>query len=421
METLTCPMPYGPLQEEVGLSGGLDQYKLTMSQFQYEKLPDAEVTFTLKNRGKQRLADYVDPASLQRRFDFLRQRGWSQEELDYFRTIPTPSGENLVTDEYVDYLATDLLPDISVSIDNETNDLAIEATGPWPLVTFWETIVMSEVNEAYFENYVRTNNIDIFELYDEGARRLQEKIAILQANPDIKFVNFGTRRHFSLRWHRYVDEQLKQYCPENFMGTSNLATARELGLTPSGTFAHEMPMVYCGVADASDADIRAAHGIFLDEWQARYPDYDVALTDTYTTDFFFADFTEEQANKYRKLRQDSGDPIEFGEKAIAFYESLGIDPATRTIVFSDGLDIDAIIALHENFKGRINTVYGWGTTLTNDLGLPPLNIVMKATHVRLRDGREADLVKLSDDQGKETGPKDLVEKYKTAPFATVAC
>ncbi len=416
METLTYPVPYGPLLEEVGLSGGLDQYKLTMSQFQYEKRPDAEVTFTFKNRGNQRLAEYVNLEDLQNRFDFLRQHGWSQEELAYFNTISTPSDERLITDEYIDYLAITPVPDVNVAMDPETNDLAIETTGDWALVTFWETIVMSEVNEIYFENYVRANNIDIFDLYDEGARRLDEKIAILQDNPDIKFVDFGTRRRFSLRWHRYVDEQLKQRCPDNLMGTSNLATARELGLAPSGTFAHEMPMVYCGIADAEGENIRQAHGKFLNEWQERYPDYDVALTDTYTTDFFFADLTEDQANKYRKLRHDSGDPIEFGEKAIAYYESIGIDPATKAIVFSDGLDIDTIVTLHNHFKGRINTVYGWGTTLTNDLGIPALNIVMKATRVKLTNGQEADLVKLSDTPGKHTGPTSKVQEYKYVIF-----
>lgn len=416
MEALTPDIPYGPLLEETGLSGGLDQYKLTMSQFQYEKRPDAEVTFTFKNRGSQRLAEYVNPTALQNRFDFLRNHGWSQDELAYFSSINTPNGERLITDEYIDYLAANPVPEVQVTLDLETNDLAIQATGEWALVTFWETIVMSEVNEIYFENYVRANNVDIFDLYDEGARRLDEKIAQLQGNPDIKFVDFGTRRRFSLRWHRYVDEQLKQRCPGNLIGTSNLATARELGLAPSGTFAHEMPMVYCGIADAEGKNVRDAHGNFLNEWHERYPDYDVALTDTYTTDFFFAELTDDQANKYRKLRQDSGDPIEFGEKAITYYESIGIDPTTKTIVFSDGLDIDTIVTLHDHFKGRINTVYGWGTTLTNDLGIPALNIVMKATRVTLPDGHAADLVKLSDTPGKHTGPTYKVEEYKHVIF-----
>ncbi len=403
----TPQVEYGPLQEAIGLSGGLDQYKLTMSQFQYENEPDADVTFTFKNRGEQRLADYIDPTSLQERFDVMRMVGWSEQELAYFRSIKTPSGEPLLTDEYVDYLQNNELPEIAVTVDPETQDIAIETTGQWPMVTFWETIVMSEVNEAYFEGFVRAHDLDIFDLYDEGARRLDEKIAILQENPDIKFVNFGTRRHFSLRWHRYVDEQLRNRCPENLLGTSNLATARELGLTPSGTFAHEMPMVYCGLADARDEDIRAAHGTFLTQWVERYPDYDVALTDTFTTDFFFDDFTAEQAQAYRKLRQDSGDPYEFGKKAIEFYETQGIDPHEKTIVFSDGLDIEQILDLHEYFKGQINVVFGWGTTLTNDLGVKPLNIVMKATEVN-----GVKTVKLSDDDGKHTGPEDSVNRYE---------
>lgn len=401
------PVEYGPLKEAIGLSGGLDHYKLTMSQFQYEKEPDAEVTFTFKNRGEQRLADYVDAEDLQTRFNRLREISWSDDELEYFKTIRTSDGSQLITNEYIDFLQSNKLPEIQVQVDTNTSDLAITSTAEWPLVTFWETIVMSEVNEAYFEGYIRNNSIDIMELYEEGAKRLDEKITVLQANPDIKFVNFGTRRHFSLRWHRYVDERLKQECPENFLGTSNLATARELDLVPSGTFAHEMPMVYCGLADSRDENIRAAHGAFLNQWYERFPDYDVALTDTFTTEFFFEDFTKKQAENYQKLRQDSGDPIKFGEKALAYYEANGIDPKTKTIVFSDGLDIDEILRLHNIFKDRINIVFGWGTTLTNDLGIPALSIVMKATCV---NGKET--VKLSDEPGKHTGSEDKVDEYE---------
>ena len=278
---------------------------------------------------------------------------------------------------------------------------------------------MSEVNEEYFEGYLRANNLDPFEVYDEGDRRLSEKIEILKANPDIKFADFGTRRHFSLRWHKHVLDRLKTEVPNNFLGTSNVEMSNGLGMKPIGTFAHEMPMVYAGLADARGENIRASHNKFLQAWFARYgKEGSTALTDTFGTEFFFEDFTVEQAREWNGLRHDSGDPFEFGEKAIAYYEQNGVDPTTKTIVFSDGLDINQIVEIKNYFGDRVNVVFGWGTTLTNDLGIKALNVVMKATHVLDVEAQvEADTVKLSDNKGKHTGPLAKVVLYQTVEFA----
>jgi len=395
------------------ITAGLDFYKPTMSQVQFEQHRDAEVTFTFKNRGQQRLADYVGVEQLQARLDSLQQNGWASDELEFLASLRDTNGQPRFSTDFLDYLSSHDLPPVEVSLNETTNDLAIQTTGDWPMVTFWETVIMSEVNEIYFVNYLRQNNLDIEAIYAEGERRLNEKIAVLQANPDIKFSDFGTRRHFSLRWQKYVNERLMRECPNNFMGTSNVALAQSLEVKPIGTFAHEMPMVYAGIAQAMGKDIRASHHEMLEDWFDRYgEDLSTALTDTFTSEFFFSDFTPEQATKWRSLRHDSGDPIEFGERAIKFYEEDGIDPTTKTIVFSDGLDINEILKLHEYFKGRINMVFGWGTTLTNDLGIKALNVVMKATHVKLPTGQEADLVKLSDNVGKHTGPQTLVDEYQ---------
>jgi nicotinate phosphoribosyltransferase len=404
---------YGPLPEAGCLSGGLDYYKPTMSQVLEEREPGAEDTLTFKNRGKERIADYVTVDGLQARFDDIRSRGWQPAELDYLASLRSSRNERVFDDDYLEYLLRAELPPVKVAYDDGLEDIAIETNGPAAMASFWETVAMSEVNEAYFEGYIRAHDIDLMEVYDEGDRRLSEKIAILQAHPDIKFADFGTRRRFSLRWQRHVLERLIDECPDNLLGTSNVALAHSLDQRPIGTFAHEMPMIYAGLADARGENIRASHYRMLEDWYDRYgEDLSTVLPDTFGTDFFFTDFTQEQAEKWRGLRHDSGDPVAFGERAIEFYEARGIDPATKTIVFSDGLDIDAIVALNEHFKGKINTIFGWGTTLTNDLGIKPLNIVMKATHVRTADGREADTVKLSDDPGKHTGPAEKIKEYE---------
>jgi nicotinate phosphoribosyltransferase len=411
-------VPYGPLRESGELTAGLDYYKPTMSQLAFEQEPDAEVTFTFKNRGEQRLLDHVDPIGLQERFDQLRERRFNQRELGFFAAITSSEGERVFSDDYLEYLQTNELPRVKVLYDDELNDIAIESTGPWALTTFWETIVMSEVNEAYFEGYMLGHGLNPLEVYEEGDRRLTEKIEMLKEHPEIQFVDFGTRRHFSLRWQMHVVDRLMQECPENFAGTSNVGLAKHFDTQPIGTYAHEMPMGYAGLADARGEDIRGSHNTFLQAWYRRYgKDYAVALPDTFTSDFFFADFTPEQAENWRGARHDSGDPIDFGEQLISFYEQNYVDPTTKTLTFSDGLDLDTILKLQEHFEGRIKLVYGWGTTLTNDLGVPALNIVMKLTHIKTVEGYEADTVKLSDNPGKHTGPEALVHTYANEYFA----
>lgn len=404
------------------LTTGLDYYKPTMSQLHYHQHPDTEVTFTFKNRNEQNLTEYVDPAELQARLDDLRYKSWNEEELAFFATLERQDGTPMFAPDYLDYLAENQLPPITVGRDPHTDDLAIQTTGEAPLVTFWETVVMSEVNEMYFENYLVKHGLDPEAVYNEGDRRLSEKIAILQQNPDIKFSDFGTRRHFSFRWQKHVVERLMNECPDNFVGTSNVALARTLQIQPIGTFAHEMPMIYAGIADAKGENIRASHNQFLEDWQTEYNnELSVVLPDTFGTEFFFNDFTLEQAKIWHDIRHDSGDPFNFGDRTIDYYEQMGIDPLDKGIVFSDGLNIKTILQLRDYFKGRINVKFGWGTTLTNDLGLDPLNIVMKATHVRLPEtGQEATLVKLSDNEGKHTGPAANIRRYKQIFAAATA-
>ena len=230
----------------------------------------------------------------------------------------------------------------------------------------------------------------------------------MRNHPDIKFSDFGTRRRFSYDWQKHVIERVASELPDNFVGTSNIYLAHELGLRPIGTFAHELPMVYAALADKAGDNPLDGHYQVLQDWQQLYGEgLSTALTDTFTTEFFFADFTPEQMASWQALRHDSGDPMEFGDRVIDVYEQHGIDPRQKTIVFSDGLDVETIIKLADYFKDRIKVTFGWGTTLTNDLGVKANNFVMKATAV---DG--VPTVKLSDVEGKHTGPRDKIEEYK---------
>ncbi len=399
------------------LSDRLDYYKLTMGQEAYEQYPDAEVTFTMKNRaGEYPLSEYVSKEELEERFAAIVDKGFAPEEIAYLAGLENQHGGARFDENYLDFLADLTLTDVTIEQDETTNDLAISAKGPWANVSLWETVVMSEVNELYYKNYLNENNISLDAVWQEGDARLDEKIALLASRPDIKFADFGTRRRFSADWHSHVIERLKNEVPENFVGTSNPWFAYKFDLPPIGTYAHEMPMVYAALADAQANTPLDGHRAMMHDWYERYDeDLSIALTDTFTSDFFFSDFTPEEATAWRGLRHDSGDPVEFGEQAIRFYETNGIDPKTKTIIFSDGLDITTIIALADYFEGRVNILFGWGTSLMNDLGIRANNFVMKATNVN-----GIDTVKLSDDEGKHTGPTEQVERYIALKDARLA-
>ena len=407
-ETTPAATPEFTATPERHLLDGLDFYKLTMGQVALERFPNAEVTFTMKNRaGEYPLAQYVNTEQLQTRFEAIRTQGFTPEEIAYLAGLETQNGGARFDEPYLDYLANLRLTNVNVRVDEDTNDLAIAATGPWANVSLWETVVMSEVNEQYYQHLLAAEGTTKEEAWQKGDEKLTEKIARLTARPDIKFADFGTRRRFSADWQAHVIERLANEAPDNLVGTSNPWFAYKHNLTPIGTYAHEMPMVYSALADAEGRNPLDGHTDMMRDWYDRYDkDLSIALTDTFTSDFFFSDFTAEQAENWRGLRHDSGDPIEFGEAAISVYEANGVDPRTKTIVFSDGLDIDTIEKLADHFSGKVNILFGWGTSLMNDIGYRANNFVMKATNVN-----GVDTVKLSDNEGKHTGPEQQVKRY----------
>jgi nicotinate phosphoribosyltransferase len=205
-------------------------------------------------------------------------------------------------------------------------------------------------------------------------------------------IEFGTRRRYSAVWHDRVLSFLKHEIAKNLIGTSNVALARKHGLRPHGTMAHEYLQACQVFAPLADFQ-RFAFETWMQEYRG---DLGIALSDVVGIDAFLNDFDRLFALSYAGARHDSGDPFEWGEKLIAHYERLGIDPATKSAVFSDGLDIPRCQELAARFGGRIRTTFGIGTNFTNDFSFPPLNIVIKM--VRCNGWPVA---KLSDTPGKE--------------------
>ena len=378
----------------------VDAYKLTMGQLAFLFFRHVLVVFGFKNRTKKVfLPDTIKEKDLRAELDHVRDiKGITDEEADYLR------GRKIYRESFVGFLRTLVLPEYKLEVTEGGYEITFE--GAWPEVTLWETLCLSIMNELYYKALLdKMPRAQRRAVYAEGRRRLAEKIRILKENPDIRFIEFGTRRRFSRLWQEYVFATLLREVPEQIMGSSNVALSMKYGTEPVGTFAHEMYMVFSGIFRDK---LRESHNMVIQYWWDLYGELlSIALTDTYGTDFFFRDLTKEQAEKLKGLRQDSGDPFEFGEKTIKFYEEHGIDPRGKTIVFSDGLDIDLIVRLNNYFRGRIKVSFGWGTNLTNDLGLDALSLVVKVIKAA---GHWT--VKLSDNLAKAMGPKAEIALFK---------
>jgi nicotinate phosphoribosyltransferase len=198
-----------------------------------------------------------------------------------------------------------------------------------------------------------------------------------------------------------------------FLGTSNCLIALRREVEAIGTNAHELPMVYSALAD-NDHELAEAPYQVLADWQQ---DYDnnlrVMLPDTYGSHGFLERAPDWVAH-WTGVRIDSGNPIVGGDIAIDWWKRRGQDPRTKLLIFSDGLDVEAIEQIHEHFQGRARLGFGWGTLLTNDFrglapngGLDPFSIVCKVISV---NGRPA--VKLSDNPLKAMGPPAQIERYR---------
>lgn len=370
-----------------------DLYKFTMSYFAWKLHKNVPVKFELILRGDTpyRLSQMASSmAGLRDNLKSIRMLDFTDQEIEYLKTM--------FPEEYVNELSGATLPIPHVDFDSSLSP-KIEVSGPWWVTTFWETFIMNVINEMYFSTCMEDDKRSFTNVILEGLDRLRIKEKKLQ-DAGIQIVDFGTRRRFSEKWHGLLLFLLAKDDPCILAGTSNVWMAMDLGLKPVGTFAHELYMAYQGIyRDKYHAS--KSHQYVLEDWARIYgdkPSMLIALTDQYGSSYFFEHFTKDQAETWTGLRQDSGDPFLFGDQAIAFYESMRINPMSKTIIFSDSLDVDLILKLHETFSKRINVGFGWGTNLTNDCGYKPLNMVVKMT-----ESNGYGTVKFSNDTGKTQG------------------
>ncbi len=367
---------------------GTDLYKFTMLQPMLHRMPanQAEYRFVCRNVPERPLSEIRD--EVERQIEHLCSLRFTEDELSYL------GGLRYIKSDFIDFLRIFQLQRRYITVSADGDLLSIVARGPQIHVMLFEIFVLAIVNEIHFRR------LDAAGVLDEGRRRLREKIALLKAfgaqsagrRHPFEFFDFGVRRRYSAAWQEEVVATFAKEVPAFFKGTSNVYLARKYGLVPIGTMAHE----YLQTFQAMGVQLKGFQKAALENWVQEYRgDLGVALTDVVGMDAFIADFDLYFAKLFDGLRHDSGDPVAWGEKALAHYERLKINAHTKRLVFSDGLDLPAALKLYDHFADRIQTGFGIGTNLTNDVGLRPLSIVMKLVSC---NGQP--VAKLSDSPGK---------------------
>lgn len=319
----------------------------------------------------------------------------SPEEEKYLRSLP------FIQDWYVDFLKGYRFNSDEVLV-NQTHDgqLEVEVGGPWHRTILWETPLLATISELYYIMSKKTLS------GKEVRNRATEKVEHLKSVPSKwEAAEFGTRRRYSFHAQQcFLQEEAKMKTWPKIIGTSNVHLARTLGMTAVGTTAHEY-MSFHG----AKYGYRSANRMALENWTSVYDgDLGIALIDTYTTEVFLRAFNKKFAKLFDGVRQDSGDPLEIGEMVIEHYRKLDIDPTTKTIVFSDGLNPDKAREIYQHFRGRVGVSFGIGTNLTNNFGFDPINIVIKMVEAEV-DGSWRPVIKLSDSEGKHTGDEDEIQ------------
>lgn len=402
-----------------------DQYKFPMGDLIHQKNADAEVTFRMHNRrpDKMRVADYVSVDELQNHYDGLRDLTLTPDELAWLREQKDASGKQRYRDEYLGYLATFRLPEINVFMDKENDDISAETTAPWNDSSMWEIPMLSQLSELWYPRYLEDHGIAMDDVWAEGDRRLDDFITKVNENPGFKFAEFGTRRRFSSDWQAHAVERFARECPEALLGTSNPYIAKKLGIAAVGTNAHELSMTYAALEEERGGNPLDGQNQVIADWLEWFPDMPVALIDTFTSDVTLHDMTQEQMERVKSFRIDSGDERRIGAKVIDAVLAAGLDPQQKTLFFSNSLDIDKAFGLDQYFRqtGLIDVKFGIGGHSVNNMGdgrgndIPSWNAVAKAVTV---NGRGT--VKLSDDEGKHMGDPTDVARYKSAAAVRLA-
>ena len=360
-----------------------DLYKFNMDQVIFHKHTDLNGEYYFKCRNSGVVFTGEMEKEICEQVDHLCTLRFTNEELDYLRSI------RFIKSDYVEFLRLwhPIRDYVHIGRDAD-GQLEIVVKGPLFSAMQFEIYLLEIVNEVYFRM-----RYDYDVLLASARERLDRKIADFASGKyTFKFAEFGARRRLSREWE---DEMVRRITTEtnNCVGTSNVYLAMKYHLTPIGTYAHEFVQMYQGI---DSIPLAYTNHFAMKDWYAEYDgDNGTALTDTVTTDLFLLDFTRSNVNNFTGVRHDSGDPFAWGDRMIRHYESYGVDPKTKLLLFSDSLDFDKAQKLYDYFKDRAKVSFGIGTFCSNDTCEKALNIVIKLQYV---NGRP--VAKLSDNPEK---------------------
>ena len=373
-----------------------DLYTFTCQYYILKQYPRAEVEYTFFDRNHEKF-----PAGFA---ELL------QEQVDYMRDV-------VITEEEVEFMASRCawLPlwyftflrgyrfdpaEVAISQDAEGH-LDIKVKGKWFSAIMWEMPLLSSISELI---HILRGDIDRYDAALEEKRARDKMVEILENG--LILGDMGTRRRLSYDHQDMVIRTMKKVAdsrtwPGKFTGTSNVRLAMKYDCVPLGTMSHQIISFEENVSGLFECNFNVMKK-FSDVYDG---DNGIYLYDCFGDKVFFSNLSKRMAMMYKGLRVDSGIEEEQTEKIIARYRSLGIDPATKQVVFSNGLDIKRAVEIHRYCAGRVQDSYGVGTFLTCDVtGCRPMNIVIKLTRGRITEQREwHDCVKLSCDTGKTLG------------------
>ncbi len=376
-----------------------DAYKFSMGQAIYHQFSDYKTTWSFKCRNTDVRFTPEMIEEIKRQIKLYCDLRFTEEELEYLHAIKWIKGS------YCDFLRLwkPRFEDFSFGTDAPCG-LTIETKGTWLNTSMYEIPTLAIVNEVYFRMAY-----DYDKLFESFKRRLEAKVEKLKTDEYElgAFSEFGLRRRLSGEAQDLAVQMLSKnkYPTSTFVGTSNVYLAKKHGITPVGTMAHEWIM--CVGQGNHKHNPAFSNWYALDAWVKEYGVLNgTALTDAITTDCFLEDFQLTYATLFSGVRHDSADPFEWGDKMIAHYKSLGIDPLTKTLLFSDSLNFEKATKINRYFKGKSKVAFGIGTFIANDTDEPSLNIVMKTTACN-----GMDVAKISDVPGKGMCKNPEYEHY----------
>jgi nicotinate phosphoribosyltransferase len=391
-----------------------DFYKLLMLQMIWGLYPRVDATFSLINRTVSvPLAKEIDEGELRDQLDHARTLRFGKKEMIWLAGNTFYGSKQIFDPDFLAWLADFRLPDYELRrVDGQ---LELHFSGRWMETTMWEIPALAIINELRSRHALRElGPFELDVLYARAKARMWSKVERLRKLPNLRISDFGTRRRHSFLWQRWCVEALKEGIGQAFTGTSNVLLAMDNDLEALGTNAHELPMVLAALAQTEEQLLSAPYRV-LQDWNSYYGgNLLIVLPDAFGTDAFLRDAPDWVA-EWTGFRPDSAPPIEAGEKIMAWWRSKGKDPRDKLLIFSDGLDVDAIEETYRHFEGRVRMAFGWGTNLTNDFedcaprpipSLLPISLVCKVSEA---NGRPA--VKLSDNPRKATGDKKEIERY----------